>query len=60
VCQNLRQIAIQQSLTIAAVIHSPSPATFKQFDDLLLLGKGGRMIYFGPREGTLYLGFCFD
>lgn len=53
VCQNLRQIAIQQSLTIAAVIHSPSPATFRQFDDLLLLGKGGRIVYFGPREGAL-------
>lgn len=53
VCQNLRQIAIQQSLTIAAVIHSPSPATFRQFDDLLLLGKGGRIVYFGPRVGAL-------
>ncbi|KAJ3303577.1 hypothetical protein HDV03_003654 [Kappamyces sp. JEL0829] len=53
VCQNLRQIAIQQGLTVAAVIHSPSPATFRQFDDFLLLGKGGRVIYMGPREGAL-------
>lgn len=36
-------------MTIAAVVHSPSPAAFDQFDDLLLLGKGGRIIYFGPR-----------
>ncbi len=53
VCSNLRQIAIQQGLTIAAVIHSPSPATFRQFDDFLLLGKGGRVVYMGPREGAL-------
>lgn len=39
VCANLREIAEQQGITIAAVIHSPSPATFKQFHDFLLLGK---------------------
>jgi ABC-type multidrug transport system ATPase subunit len=50
VCFNLRHIARQQGLTVAAVVHSPSPATFKQFDDLLLLGKGGKVIYMGPRE----------
>jgi ABC-type multidrug transport system ATPase subunit len=50
VCLNLRHIARQQGLTVAAVVHSPSPATFKQFDDLLLLGKGGKVIYMGPRE----------
>ncbi|KAJ3216060.1 hypothetical protein HK099_006078 [Clydaea vesicula] len=48
VCAMLRNVARGQGLNIAAVIHSPSPATFKQFDDLLLLGKGGRIIYFGP------------
>jgi hypothetical protein len=53
VCQNLRQIAMQQGLTVAAVIHSPSPATFRQFDDFLLLGKGGRVVYMGPRESAL-------
>ena len=53
VCQNLRQIAQQQGLTVAAVIHSPSPATFRQFDDFLLLGKGGRVVYMGPRDGAL-------
>ncbi|KAJ3295381.1 hypothetical protein HK104_002720 [Borealophlyctis nickersoniae] len=50
VCSNLRNIAQQQGLTVAAVIHSPSPAAFRQFDDLLLLGKGGQVAYFGPRE----------
>ena len=47
-CKNLHNITQEQQLTVAAVIHSPSPATFRQFDDLMLLGKGGRLIYFGP------------
>jgi hypothetical protein len=53
VCHNLRNLARQQGLTVAAVIHSPSPATFRQFDDFLLLGKGGRIVYMGPREEAL-------
>ncbi|KAI8897471.1 hypothetical protein BC833DRAFT_593660 [Globomyces pollinis-pini] len=48
-CANLRNIAQQQGLLVAAVVHSPSPETFREFDDLLLLGKGGRIIYMGPR-----------
>jgi ABC-type multidrug transport system ATPase subunit len=50
VCRNLRNIAHKQGLTVAAVIHSPSPATFRQFDDFMLLGKGGQVVYIGPRE----------
>ncbi|KAJ3040357.1 hypothetical protein HDV00_011013 [Rhizophlyctis rosea] len=61
VCKMLHDIAREQRMTIAAVVHSPSPVAFEQFDDLLLLGKGGRIIYFGPRnEATKYfsrLGF---
>ncbi|KAI8902412.1 hypothetical protein BC833DRAFT_573455 [Globomyces pollinis-pini] len=53
VCSNLKQIAQSQGLTVAAVIHSPSPATFRQFDDFLLLGKGGRLVYMGPRDKAL-------
>ncbi|KAI9193223.1 uncharacterized protein BJ171DRAFT_465975 [Polychytrium aggregatum] len=49
-CHMLRRIAQQQGLLVAAVIHSPSPSTFREFDDFMLLGKGGRLIYFGPRE----------
>ncbi|KAF9974922.1 hypothetical protein BGZ73_001583 [Actinomortierella ambigua] len=50
VCKLLRQIAREQALTVAAVVHSPSPHAFQQFDDLLLLGAGGRVVYFGPRD----------
>jgi ABC-type multidrug transport system permease subunit len=46
-------IAQQQGLTVAAVIHSPSPDVFRQFDDLLLLGKGGQVVYMGPRISSL-------
>ncbi|KAJ3271886.1 hypothetical protein HK104_004610, partial [Borealophlyctis nickersoniae] len=53
VCKLLHDIAREQSMTIAAVVHSPSPAAFEQFDDFLLLGKGGRVIYFGERAGAL-------
>ncbi|TPX56194.1 hypothetical protein PhCBS80983_g04712 [Powellomyces hirtus] len=53
VCQLLHTIAREQSMTIAAVVHSPSPTAFDQFDDLLLLGKGGRVIYFGPRAQAM-------
>ncbi|KAG0269130.1 hypothetical protein DFQ27_004703 [Actinomortierella ambigua] len=50
VCKLLKQIARDQALTVAAVVHSPSPHAFQQFDDLLLLGAGGRVVYFGPRD----------
>ncbi|KAI8805365.1 P-loop containing nucleoside triphosphate hydrolase protein [Cladochytrium replicatum] len=48
VCELLKQLAHKQGLTVAAVIHSPSPAAYAQFDDLLLLGKGGGVVFFGP------------
>ena len=46
--KQLKHIAVEQNVTIAAVIHQPSIATFNEFDDLLLLGKGGQVIYQGP------------
>ncbi|CAG8452725.1 17371_t:CDS:2, partial [Racocetra fulgida] len=53
VCNLLKKIAHSQGLTVAAVIHSPSPQAFKTFDDFLLLGKGGRIVYFGPTNDAL-------
>ncbi len=47
VCTCLRDIA-QGGVSIIAVIHQPRYSVFSLFDDLLLLGKGGRTIYFGP------------
>nr|KAJ3418067.1 hypothetical protein HK105_000398 [Polyrhizophydium stewartii] len=50
VCTLMRTIARTQNMTVAAVIHSPSSTAFSTFDDLILLGKGGRIIYAGPRD----------
>ncbi|KAF9918428.1 hypothetical protein BX616_008868 [Lobosporangium transversale] len=49
VCKLLRSVARRKGLTVAAVIHSPSPVAFNQFDDLLLLGQNGRVVFHGPR-----------
>ncbi|CAG8541839.1 5729_t:CDS:10, partial [Diversispora eburnea] len=53
VCKLLKKIAKHQGITIAAVIHSPSEKSFKMFDDLMLLGKGGRVVYSGPRNEAM-------
>ncbi|KAF0543785.1 putative ATP-dependent permease ADP1 [Gigaspora margarita] len=62
VCNLLKKIAHSQGMTVVAAIHSPSPRAFNTFDDLLLLGKGGRILYFGPRNKALEyfesLGYC--
>jgi ABC-2 type transporter len=47
-CSTLKSIAQSKKMTIAAVIHQPSLSSFLEFDDLLLLGKGGRVVYAGP------------
>ncbi|KAF0442646.1 putative ATP-dependent permease ADP1 [Gigaspora margarita] len=53
VCNLLKKIAHSQGMTVAAVIHSPSPQAFNTFDDFLLLGKGGRIVYFGPTNKAM-------
>ncbi|KAG0359731.1 ATP-binding cassette sub- G member 4 [Mortierella sp. AD032] len=49
VCKLLKSVARRKGLTVAAVIHSPSPIAFNQFDVLLLLGQNGRVVFHGPR-----------
>ena len=39
-------------MTVIAVVHQPSLTSFLEFDDLLLLGKGGRVVYNGPLDGA--------
>eukprot|EP00934_Nitzschia_sp_Nitz4_P005895 Nitzschia sp. Nitz4//scaffold51_size120721//34259//39017//NITZ4_003720-RA/size120721-snap-gene-0.33-mRNA-1//-1//CDS//3329553841//5885//frame0 len=46
VVRQLRKIA-DQGRTICATIHQPSSAVFDMFDDLLLLKKGGKVVFFG-------------
>lgn len=44
----MRKLAETDSLTVAAVIHSPGPVAFASFHDFLLLQTGGRPVYSGP------------
>ena len=46
--ETLQTIARAKQMTIASVIHQPSYSAFKMCDDLLLLGKGGQVVYHGP------------
>lgn len=52
VCQALRRIA-EQGVTVALVLHQPRFECFIAFDDLLLLGKGGKTVYYGPVPDAL-------
>ncbi|GAB2250576.1 hypothetical protein Droror1_Dr00016826 [Drosera rotundifolia] len=45
--QALRHEA-QAGVNICMVVHQPSYALFQMFDDLILLAKGGLMVYHGP------------
>lgn len=46
ICQLLRQIA-QKGLAILCVVNQPSSRLLQAFDRLLLLGEGGKQLYFG-------------
>ncbi|TPX37017.1 hypothetical protein SmJEL517_g01068 [Synchytrium microbalum] len=50
ICSLIREISHGLGLTVAVSMHSPTPAIFRQFDDLLMLGRGGQVVYHGPRE----------
>ena len=52
VCAALRRIA-DMGLTIALVLHQPRFEIFRTFDDLLLLGKGGKTVYQGAVSDAL-------
>lgn len=44
----LRKLADESGLAILCTIHQPSSILFQEFDDLLLLARGGKEVYFGP------------
>jgi hypothetical protein len=63
VCDLLRQLA-HIGLTIISVIHQPRVEIFEKFDDILLVGPGGRTVFLGPIEECQpyfkRLGYIFD
>lgn len=44
----LRKLTTKMNLAILCTIHQPSTLLFGQFNDLLLLTRGGRQAYMGP------------
>ena len=58
-CLSAPQIATELGLTCVAVIHQPRFSIFTSFDDVLLLGRGGRTVYLGESKGALpYFEVC--
>lgn len=52
VCQALSNIA-RKGITVATVIHQPRYEIFTMIDDVLLLGKGGKVVYHGESKNAL-------
>jgi ABC-type multidrug transport system ATPase subunit len=48
VVEALYDLTRVEGMTVIAVIHQPSAYIFEQFDQLLLLQKGGGLVYSGP------------
>eukprot|EP01119_Soliformovum_irregulare_P018968 TRINITY_DN5922_c0_g1_i1.p1 TRINITY_DN5922_c0_g1~~TRINITY_DN5922_c0_g1_i1.p1 ORF type:complete len:966 (-),score=184.84 TRINITY_DN5922_c0_g1_i1:909-3488(-) len=47
ICDSLQQLCTL-GMTVIAVLHQPRYEIFEMFHKVLLLGKGGKTIYFGP------------
>lgn len=62
VCEVLQDIA-KSGITVITVIHQPRYEIFEMFEQLLLLGKGGKTAYLGPvnnvRQYFESMGFVF-
>lgn len=49
----LRRLATEDSLSVIASVHQPSVRVFEQFDDLMVLGFGGRLAYYGSASESV-------
>ena len=49
----LHGLAKSGNRTVITVIHQPRADIFEYIDEILLLGKGGRMVYFGTTDGAV-------
>mmetsp|Transcript_9291 Transcript_9291/g.13972 ORF Transcript_9291/g.13972 Transcript_9291/m.13972 type:complete len:1312 (-) Transcript_9291:1353-5288(-) len=50
VMQSLKSLVDNTGITVAACIHQPRKSVFYMFDSLYLLGRDGKMIYFGATK----------
>lgn len=57
ICQLLKRLA-HSGQAILCTIHQPSAILFQQFDNLLLLAKGGKTVYFGGSSLRAYRQAC--
>jgi ABC-type multidrug transport system ATPase subunit len=53
IISELKATAINASLPIAAVVHQPSDKVFHLFTSLLLMARGGNVIYQGPTNNAV-------
>lgn len=51
VVTSLQRAAKSRNVTVVCTIHQPSREVFEEFDNLLLLRKGGQVVYNGPVSG---------
>lgn len=49
----LSSLAKQTGLPVMVTMHQPSKEIFEKFDRLMLLERGGRTVYFGPRANAV-------
>ncbi|GAA5972654.1 hypothetical protein JCM11641_002957 [Rhodosporidiobolus odoratus] len=49
----LLQRLARTGLAVICTIHQPSAETFAIFDDVLILQRGGKQVYFGPRKAAV-------
>lgn len=60
VMKSLKRV-VETGRTVCATIHQPSSAVFAMFDDLLLLKKGGEVVFHGELgEDSIYLVNYFE
>lgn len=53
VVQMLKKIAVEKNIAVVCSIHQPRSSIWNVFDDILLMGPGGHVIYHGPRSEVL-------
>ena len=53
VMSSLNNLVKSQGMTVCSVIHQPRKQIFEQFDSLILLGVGGRIVYHGEVSSLL-------